>query len=167
MLIGQGLRLVGVGVILGVSGGAAVSRALSSLLFGLSPFDPIAGYEGHLNVLQAYLEPWRKLLPEEIRRKQPIPAVSPPTPRAVVWWLLEDKEKLKGEQRAFIGELLEKSPITKAACELIWDFRRMIKTRDGKKPKDWLGKAEQSRISELARKPGLTNLSSCQSRLSK
>jgi len=42
MLIGQGLRLVGVGVILGVSGGAAVSRALSSLLFGLSPFDPIA-----------------------------------------------------------------------------------------------------------------------------
>jgi macrolide transport system ATP-binding/permease protein len=42
MMIGQGLRLVGVGVILGVSGGAAVSRALSSLLFGLSPFDPIA-----------------------------------------------------------------------------------------------------------------------------
>jgi putative ABC transport system permease protein len=42
MLIGQGLRLVGVGVILGVSGGAAVSRTLSSLLFGLSPFDPIA-----------------------------------------------------------------------------------------------------------------------------
>jgi len=26
----------------------------------------------------------------------------------------------------------------------------MIKTRDGKKPKDWLGIAEQSRISELA-----------------
>jgi len=42
MLIAQGLRLVAAGIILGVAGGAAVSRVLSSLLFGLSPFDPIA-----------------------------------------------------------------------------------------------------------------------------
>jgi transposase len=111
----------------------------------------LLGYEGHLHVLQAYLEPWRKLLPEEIRGKQEIPAVSPPTPRAVVWWLLKDKEKLKEEQRAFIGELLEKSPIIKAAYELVWEFRRMIKTRNGKKLNDWFGKVEQSGISELAR----------------
>lgn len=38
----QGLRLVGIGVALGGAGGAAVSRVLRSLLFGLSPFDPIA-----------------------------------------------------------------------------------------------------------------------------
>jgi transposase len=111
----------------------------------------LLGYEGHLNVLQAYLEPWRKLLPEEIRRKQEIPAVSPPTPRAVVWWLLKDKEKLKEEQRAFIGELLEKSPIIKTVYELVLEFRRMIKNRDGKTLKDWFGKVEQSGISELAR----------------
>jgi Transposase len=92
----------------------------------------LLGYEGHLKILQAYLVPWRKLLPEEIRRKQAIPAVSSPTPRAVVWWLLKDKEKLKEEQRAFIGELLEKSPIIKAAYELILEFRRIIKNRDGK-----------------------------------
>jgi hypothetical protein len=55
----------------------------------------LLGYEGHIKVLQAYLEPWRRLLPEEIRRKQTIPAVSPPTPRSVVLWLLKDKEKLK------------------------------------------------------------------------
>src|SRR5215470_4331910 len=54
------------------------------------------------------------------------------------------------QRRAFIGEFLEKSPIIKAACELVWEFRRMIKTRDGKKLKDWFGKAEQSRISEMA-----------------
>jgi transposase len=111
----------------------------------------LLGYEGYLNVLQAYLEPWRKLLPEEIRRKQEIPAVSPPAPRAVAWWLLKDKEKLKEEQRAFIGELLEKSQIIKAAYELVWEFRRMIKTRNGKKLNDWFGKVEQSGISELAR----------------
>jgi transposase len=68
-----------------------------------------------------------------------------------VWWLLKDKERLKEEQRAFIVELLEKSPIIKAAYELVWEFRRTIKTRDGKKLKDWFGKVEQSGISELAR----------------
>jgi transposase len=46
--------------------------------------------------------------------------------------------------------LARDSPIIRAAYELVWEFRRMIKTRDGKKLKDWLGKAEQSRISELA-----------------
>jgi putative ABC transport system permease protein len=42
LVLGQGLRLVGLGVALGVAGGAAVSRLLSSMLFGLSPFDPLA-----------------------------------------------------------------------------------------------------------------------------
>jgi ABC-type antimicrobial peptide transport system permease subunit len=42
LALGQSLRLVCLGVALGLAGGAAVSRALSSLLFGLSPFDPIA-----------------------------------------------------------------------------------------------------------------------------
>jgi macrolide transport system ATP-binding/permease protein len=42
LVLGQGLRLVGLGVALGMAGGAAVSRMVSSLLFGLSPFDPIA-----------------------------------------------------------------------------------------------------------------------------
>jgi len=42
IVFSQGLRLVGVGVALGVAGGAAVSRVLRALLFGLSPFDPIA-----------------------------------------------------------------------------------------------------------------------------
>jgi putative ABC transport system permease protein len=41
MMTGQGLRLVVIGVALGMAGGAAVSRVFSSLLFGLSPFDPI------------------------------------------------------------------------------------------------------------------------------
>jgi hypothetical protein len=41
------------------------------------------GYRGHVKVLQAYLEAWRKLLPEEIRRMHGVPDVSPPAPRKV------------------------------------------------------------------------------------
>jgi predicted permease len=42
MVLRQGLRLVGIGIALGAAGGAAVSRAFSAALFGLSPLDPIA-----------------------------------------------------------------------------------------------------------------------------
>jgi macrolide transport system ATP-binding/permease protein len=40
LVFGQGLRLLAVGVAVGVAGGAAVSRLVSSLLYGLSQFDP-------------------------------------------------------------------------------------------------------------------------------
>jgi len=41
LVLGQGFRLVGIGAILGIAGGAAISRIISFMLFGLSPFDPI------------------------------------------------------------------------------------------------------------------------------
>jgi predicted permease len=47
MVLGQGLRLVGLGALCGLAGGVVASRLLSSLLFGLSPFDPLA-YAGVL-----------------------------------------------------------------------------------------------------------------------
>ena len=42
LVLGQGLRLIALGMVLGIAGGAAVSRLLTSLLFGLSQFDLIA-----------------------------------------------------------------------------------------------------------------------------
>lgn len=42
LVVRQGLGLVAVGAVLGVLGGAAGSRVLSAMLFGLSPLDPVA-----------------------------------------------------------------------------------------------------------------------------
>lgn len=41
MVVGQGLLLAGVGLLVGLGGALAASRALSGLLYGISPSDPL------------------------------------------------------------------------------------------------------------------------------
>jgi ABC-type antimicrobial peptide transport system permease subunit len=40
-VVGQGARLLGAGVILGVMGALALTRSLASLLYGVQPTDPM------------------------------------------------------------------------------------------------------------------------------
>jgi len=41
MIVMRGLRLTGAGLLVGLFGAAGVAQLLSSLLFGISPFDPV------------------------------------------------------------------------------------------------------------------------------
>lgn len=50
MFVLRGLTLSAIGVIIGLAGAAALARAMSSLLFGIEPLDPIA-YAGAVGVI--------------------------------------------------------------------------------------------------------------------
>ena len=41
LVVGQGVRLAGVGVVLGILAALVAMRQLSGLLFGVSPYDPV------------------------------------------------------------------------------------------------------------------------------
>src|SRR4051794_12685819 len=107
------------------------------------------GYNGHVQVLQAYLASWRRLLPEEIRRRQAVPEEPPPAPRTVSWWLLLAEEKWREPERAFVAEITSRQPILKTAQALAREFRRLLQARDEPQLDQWFAAVEGSEISEL------------------
>jgi putative ABC transport system permease protein len=66
MVLGEGFRMVVLGVIIGVAGGIALSRYLSSLFFGVSPANPATYVEVALlmigiALLACFLPAWRAI----------------------------------------------------------------------------------------------------------
>ncbi len=107
------------------------------------------GYRGHVKVLQAYLEPWRKMLPEAIRRMHGVPEVRSPAPRTVAWWLLLDEEKLKDEERAFIAEITRSQSALDTAQALAREFQRLLRARGESELDVWFMAVEGSGLAEF------------------
>lgn len=107
------------------------------------------GYRGHVKVLQAYLEPWREMLPEAIRRMHCVPEVRTPAPRTVAWWLLLDEEKLKDEERAFIAQITTSQPEVATAQALAREFQRLLRSRDEAEMDAWFQTVEGSGVVEF------------------
>jgi ABC-type antimicrobial peptide transport system permease subunit len=59
MVIGQGIRLAVVGVIVGMSAAAMVTRLLEGMLYGVSGVDPLAiGFAGSTLIVAALFASW-------------------------------------------------------------------------------------------------------------
>ncbi len=66
LVLGEGFRMVGLGIIIGVAGGVALSRYLSSLFFGVSPASPVTYIEVALlmiglGLVACLLPAWRAI----------------------------------------------------------------------------------------------------------
>jgi transposase len=107
------------------------------------------GYRGHGKVLQAYLEPWRELLPEAIRRMHGVPEVRSPAPRTVAWWLLLDEEKLKDEERSFVAQITTSQTEVATAQSLAREFQRLLRNRDEPQLDAWFKAVEGSNVVEF------------------
>ncbi len=107
------------------------------------------GYRGHVKVLQAYLEPWRKMLPDAIRRMHGVPEARSPAPRTVAWWLLVDEEKLKDEERVFIAEITRSQSALNTARALAREFQRLLRDRGEAELDAWFMAVEGSGLAEL------------------
>jgi len=107
------------------------------------------GYRGHLKVLQAYLEPWRKLLPEAIHRMHRVPEVRTPAPRTAAWWLLLNEEKLKDEEREFITQITTSQPEIAMAQALAREFQRLLRDRAEPELDGWFTAVEESGVMEF------------------
>ena len=64
MILVRSFQITTVGLLLGIAGGAALTRLLSSLLYEVQPLDPatflaVAGILGVVSLLASYIPAWR------------------------------------------------------------------------------------------------------------
>lgn len=103
------------------------------------------GYRGSAVTIRRATHKWREPVP--ILLKTPPPKL--PTPRSLVWLLLKEKEKLKDEERKLVDEVLQSSPEIKRGCELVQEFREIVKERKEEKLTAWLESARESTMAEF------------------
>lgn len=109
------------------------------------------GYKGCLAALRRYLQPWRKLLPDELRQRQQAPTLRPPSPYHAVWWLLKPAAELEAEEARYVKELCRLSPEIKVGQELAREFQRIVRERCVEVFDQWRESVKASAIGEFER----------------
>lgn len=109
------------------------------------------GYTGCLASLRRYLQTWRNLLPDELRRRQQIPNFQPPSPQRAVWWLLKPSAELEVEESQYVKELCRLSPEIKAGQELAQQFQHLMRERCAEAFDHWRESVKASAIGEFER----------------
>ena len=103
------------------------------------------GYQGSDVTIRRQTQNWREPVPILVKS---LP-LKLPSPRSLVWLLLKPKEKFKEEERKLVDDLLQSSPEIKRGCELVQEFREMVRGREAEKLTIWLESAKESKLIEF------------------
>jgi transposase len=106
------------------------------------------GYTGSSLTLRRYMNTWRKRAPIGAEAANP-KSRAVPAPQTTSWLLLKTAEELKGEQRAFVTEVLQRSDAIAMATTLIKQFRAIVGGRKASELASWLDSAFASGVREL------------------
>ena len=113
------------------------------------------GFTGSAGAVRRYLGAWRTTPRRRGRQPRPAggsvpaPPSTPPSPRQVRWWLLQEPDGRPADQQAYLARLLGDCPALQAASELARDFGHLLRQRDAPAFDPWLARAERSGIAEF------------------
>jgi len=107
------------------------------------------GYRGAATMVRAYIGHLRTTTADGSAprsRKERAKAVSP---RALRWLLTRKREDLDQEEQTRLDQLLSLSPEVKTIYNLLQAFLKMVRERNHRDLRSWMGQASRSGIPEL------------------
>ena len=110
------------------------------------------GFAGSAGSVRRSLGAWRTTPRRRGRQPRPAggsvptPSPTPPSPRQVRWWLLQEPDGCPADQQAYLARLLRACPTLQAASALAREFGRLLRQRDAPACDPWLARAERSGI---------------------
>lgn len=111
------------------------------------------GYRGKVSTVGHFLVAWRKVCPDRKETAEMVKAklrrFATPSPKKTYWLLFKPRPTDEEWSDRYIGQIMKDSPEIALALELVQEFSRLINNRRAGELKDWLTKAENSKISEL------------------
>ena len=111
------------------------------------------GYCGKVSTVGHYLVAWREICSDRNETaamvKSKLRRFAVPSPKKTYWLIFKPRPMDEKWSDCYISQLLKDSSEIKEAAEIVRDFFRLMKNRQVNELKNWLAKAEKSKISEL------------------
>ena len=111
------------------------------------------GYRGKVSTVGHYLVKWREICPDRNETAAMVKAklrrFAVPSPKKTYWLIFKPRPTDEKWIDRYVGQLLKDSPEIKQALELVREFSRLMQNRCAGELKNWLAKAEKSKVSEM------------------
>lgn len=111
------------------------------------------GYRGKISTVGHFLVAWRKVCPNRKETAEMVKAklrrFATPSPKKTYWLIFKPRPTDEEWSDRYISQVMKDSPEIAQTLELVEEFSQLMKNRRADKLKDWLTRAEGSKIPEL------------------